>query len=116
MKILVTITWLTFSTIMFAQARSLPSLKNQNNNYFSNNDSQELIFSIYPTPLLNGRLEIKSNSSSLKHIQIYNILGEVVFETSTYVNKLELFSLDTGIYMFRLTQDDRSGIKRLVVP
>ena len=104
-----------FSTFLQAQS-AIPSVSSINSNSSSDSFNDRLEFSIYPTPLTNGRLQIKTESTLLKHIQIYNILGEVVFETSTYFDTLELFSLDTGIYMFHLTQGDQSGIKRLVVP
>ena len=97
-------------------AQYAPTYSNTNPNTNTNNISEKLAFEIFPTPLRNGRLEIKSESDFIKKIEIYNVLGEKVYETSTYLNVLELFSLQTGIYMLRLTQGDRSGIKRLVVP
>lgn len=116
MKISLFLISFLYITSIFSQNSTLPFAQNSAEFESLNEINENLKFNIYPTPLVDGRLEIESESPLLKRIQIYNILGEVVFETSTYLNTLELFSLDTGIYVFLLTQGDRSGIKRLVVP
>ena len=106
--------FLFLSSLTYAQTQPSSSALSPYSN--TTETSGKLEFEIFPTPLRNGRLEIKSESDLIKKIEIYNVLGEKVYETSTYLKVLELFNLQTGIYMLRLTQGDRSGIKRLVVP
>lgn len=82
--------------------------------YESYTDS--LRFSIFPNPVKDKILYIESSSNALKHIEIYNVLGEKKLELDTYDNKVFLEKLDTGIYMFLLKQEDQKGLRRLVVP
>jgi len=82
--------------------------------YESYTDS--LRFSIFPNPVKDKILYIESSSNALKHIEIYNVLGEKKLELDTYDNKVFLEKLDTGIYIFLLKQEDQKGLRQLVVP
>ena len=75
-----------------------------------------LQFTIFPNPLKNKILYIKSSSKAIKHIEIYNVLGEKKFETKTFEDQIFLEELKTGLYIFRLEQEYKTGLKRLVVP
>ncbi|MGD1980439.1 MAG: T9SS type A sorting domain-containing protein [Flavobacteriaceae bacterium] len=81
-----------------------------------NTQSDSLQFSIFPNPVKDKILNIESTSNSIKHIQIYNVLGEKKMEIDTYENIIFLEKLNTGIYMFVLKQEGQKGLKRLVVP
>lgn len=75
-----------------------------------------LILNIYPNPLKNNRLFIKSSAEGIKHIQIYNVLGEKKYETQTYEDHILLDELTTGIYIFKLEQEGQKVLKRLIIP
>ena len=81
-----------------------------------NTQSDSLQFSIFPNPVKDKILNIESTSNSIKHIEIYNVLGEKKMEIDTYENIIFLEKLNTGIYMFLLKQEGQKGLKRLVVP
>ena len=75
-----------------------------------------LHFIIYPNPLDQGPLYIECPSPSLKEVVIYNVMGEIVFQAHTQENTFDLSHLDTGIYLIRVTQDEKTGVQRLVIP
>jgi hypothetical protein len=51
---------------------------------------EKLNFQLYPNPYTGGKLHIVSPSTDIKNIMILNILGEVVFQTTTYENYVML--------------------------
>ncbi|MEK9602917.1 MAG: T9SS type A sorting domain-containing protein [Flavobacteriaceae bacterium] len=77
---------------------------------------QKLEFQLYPNPLTGGTLNIVSREQGVMEIIILNILGEVVFQTSTYENYIIPQNLRSGIYIVKIKQAGRQGLSRLVVP
>ena len=75
-----------------------------------------LQFSIFPNPIKNQTVNIKSSSNAEKHIEIFNVLVEKKFETLTTDKSVFLGELPPGIYIFRLEQESKFGFKRLVIP
>ena len=85
------------------------------NNPLPTDKQPQLIFSIYPNPYDQGPLFLKCPSTSPKEIIIYNIMGEVEYQLTTQEKMINLDQLKTGIYLFQVTQDQKTGIQRLVV-
>lgn len=83
---------------------------------FEKTQQNSLQFSIFPNPVKNERLYIKTNSNAEKHIEIFNVLGEKKLEVVTYNESIYLGGLPSGIYIFKLEQDGKNGLKRLVIP
>ena len=83
---------------------------------FNDLSENKLIFHLYPNPYTGGKLNIILSPTRLKNIIIFNILGEVVFQTSTYDNYVVLNNLNTGIYIVKIKQEGQQGLSRLVVP
>ena len=76
----------------------------------------KLEFQMYPNPYAGGELHFISNSSEIKNIMIMNILGEVVFQTSTNEDYVIPNILNSGIYIVKIKQEGKHGLSRLVVP
>jgi hypothetical protein len=49
-------------------------------------------------------------------VLIVNILGEVVYETTTYEHFITPNNLKAGIYIVKIMRGGRQGLGRLVVP
>jgi hypothetical protein len=77
---------------------------------------EPLQFSIYPNPVKEGRIFIISASNSEMHLSIFNILGEKKLELRTKNKSIFLGTLGSGIYILKLEQDHKTGLKRLVIP
>ncbi len=75
-------------------------------------------FIIYPNPTNDGRFTIRfsAEAKGSRSIMIFDMLGKRVFD-KTDLNKDELIStdLDTGIYILKVTENNKSGMLRLVV-
>ena len=77
---------------------------------------EKLNFQLYPNPYKGGKLHIVSPPTDIKNIMILNILGEVVFQTTTYENYVMPNNLNSGIYIVKIKQGGQQGLSRLVVP
>ena len=89
---------------------------NLDNNNFSTfiipGDSNKPDISIYPNPLLDGNLNIKS-SEPVKEIEILSIVGKVVYnEKIEDKNRitLDLDNLDKGLYIVKVKLDKEQTI------
>ena len=93
------------------------SSQDQAKQYFQNDPySNKLDFEMYPNPHTGGALYLISSPSEIKNIIILNILGEVVFQTSTYDDFVIPNILNSGIYIVKIKQGGQQGLSRLVVP
>ena len=84
--------------------------------HLTNPQQDSLQFSISPNPVKDQILFIKTQSRTEKYIEIFNVLGEKKFETYTTNESVFLGELSSGIYIFRMQQEGKSGLKRLVIP
>lgn len=78
--------------------------------------TEKLSFQLYPNPYTGGKLHIVSYTTDIKNIVILNILGEVVFQITTYENYVMPNNLTSGIYIVKIQQGSQQGLSRLVVP
>ena len=78
--------------------------------------SKKLKVQLYPNPFTGGKLHIVSSPIDIKNIVILNILGEVVYQTSTLENYVVPNNLKSGIYIVKIKQGGQQGLSRLVVP
>ncbi|MDA8762910.1 T9SS type A sorting domain-containing protein [Flavobacteriaceae bacterium] len=84
---------------------------------FGNDISTEkLNFQLYPNPYIGGKLHIVSQPTGVKNVVILNILGEVVFQITTYEDYVMPNNLVSGIYIVNIQQGSQQGLSRLVVP
>ncbi|SHH15385.1 Por secretion system C-terminal sorting domain-containing protein [Flavobacterium micromati] len=85
-------------------------------NSLSTTDFNSNDFTIYPNPS-NGNVKINFTDSNEKHqVQIFSVLGQKVFEKE-YSNSSTavINSLSTGVYIVKITKDNKSETKKLIV-
>ena len=90
--------------------------QNEYRGFVHKNTSNKLNFQLIPNPYTGGKLYIASGPSEIKNIMIFNILGEVIFQTSTYDGYIIPHNLRSGIYIVKIKQGAQQGLSRLVVP
>ena len=75
------------------------------------NDNKTLI---YPNPV-NDKLIVEAQEA-LGTVEIYNLMGALVYSQKDCANKVEIQTADlpTGIYFIRLTNDKTSETRRFV--
>jgi len=71
-------------------------------------------FNIFPNPSNTGSINITTVSNSPKHVQVFDMLGKKVIDQKIDT-KLNISSLRSGIYVVKVTENNFSTTKRLVV-
>ena len=71
---------------------------------------------LYPNPLSNNKvLYIDSPLNSPKEIQIFNLLGKEIVALTTSKKSMKLNSLNKGIYIIKIVQENKTAVKRLII-
>ena len=72
-------------------------------------------FSIYPNPTSIGFVTITSNNSEVMSVAVYDILGKQVINQTINNNRLNVSGLNSGIYIIKISQNNASVTKKLVI-
>ncbi|WP_418508574.1 T9SS type A sorting domain-containing protein [Corallibacter sp.] len=91
-------------------ARSLTDLTLSRVNFNANNE-----FNIYPNPVTNGTVNISSSSNEAIKVAVYDILGKQVLNNTLTNNTLNVSSLNSGVYILRLSQNNNTVSKKLII-
>ncbi len=78
-------------------------------------DASVAEFSIYPNPAISGEVTISSASNSEISVVAYDVLGKQVKNTALTNNRLDVSDLKTGMYILRITQDNATTTKKLMI-
>ena len=70
---------------------------------------------VYPNPVEDNFVTIQSQLEGLREIQIYNIVGKRVLNIRTAENQLDVSSLNSGIYMLKVSINGQSSTSKLVI-
>ena len=81
----------------------------------SNIDNEILDLKIYPNPVNENFVTIISPVQGLKEIEVYSVTGRKLMDTRTYKSTLNLSSINSGIYMVKVTINGQSKVSKLVV-
>lgn len=79
------------------------------------NDNLANNFSLYPNPVSNGVVNIRTNSQDAINILVYDVLGKQVKNETITNNTLDVSNLNTGIYIVKLSQNEATVTKKLVI-
>lgn len=72
-------------------------------------------FNMYPNPVSGNTLFIESSNGASMDIVIYSTLGQQVVKKNKVSSSMNISSLDTGIYIVRITQGTNSQTRKLIV-
>lgn len=81
----------------------------------SSNEFDINAFSIYPNPSSTGVITISSPNNDEMNVRIFDILGKEVKNEVLTNNTLDVSSLRTGMYLVKVTQNNASTTKKLVI-
>ncbi len=70
---------------------------------------------IYPNPVTQGVVYIATDSNQTKEIVIYDVFGAMKLRTSLDQEGLYLQNLEAGIYVIRVTENNRTSTRKLIV-
>ena len=62
----------------------------------------------FPNPVTDGFVNLANADSSLKEVQIFDLVGKKVFNQQTVSNRLDVSSLNAGIYVIKVAVDNKT--------
>ncbi|MFB9051692.1 T9SS type A sorting domain-containing protein [Formosa undariae] len=71
--------------------------------------------SIYPNPVSNGKLYIVTKNNLTKDIEIFNVLGKSILQTTLFGKEMNISKLNAGIYIIKIKENNISTTRKLVV-
>ncbi|SEP95610.1 Por secretion system C-terminal sorting domain-containing protein [Hyunsoonleella jejuensis] len=74
--------------------------------------------SVYPNPANGNTSTIyitSNNRNALKKVAIYNVLGKQIKATVTTRKELDISSLNSGVYILKITENAVSETRKLVI-
>ena len=83
----------------------------------STEEKEDINVSIYPNPVVNGRLKINSDTQ-IHAIELYSVLGHKVYHIENNQSnqiELKLENLQPGNYLVRLIFEQNSIVKKIIL-
>lgn len=73
--------------------------------------------SIYPNPVtMNGKINIETKTNETKDIEIYNVVGKMIFSTKLYTKELVLpNTITAGVYIIKIKENTATATRKLIV-
>ena len=71
--------------------------------------------SVYPNPVTNGKVFIKTKENAPKKIMIFDVFGGNLLETTILGSELNLGNLDAGVYMIRIFEKNKVATRKLII-
>lgn len=81
----------------------------------SNEDFNANSFSLYPNPTSEGYVNISTVSNDDINVAVFDILGKQVKNETLRNERLDVSNLKSGVYLLRLTQNEATVTKKLVI-
>ncbi len=72
-------------------------------------------FSVYPNPTSTGFVNIATASNANVNVAVYDILGGKVISTTLKNDALNVSNLESGVYILKLSQNEATVTKKLVI-
>lgn len=70
---------------------------------------------LYPNPLSNGVLTINTSVPGKKQVVVFDVLGKQLINTEISSNRIDLATLQAGVYLLRITQNDLTATKKVII-
>lgn len=107
-----------FYTIIFFFLFSLSvnAQENKDNGMVSKTQEQPSdALNIYPNPVTSDRVYISSKSLAPKDIEIFDVLGKRVLQTTINTKELNVASLNPGVYIIKIKDGDIRATRKLII-
>jgi adenylate kinase family enzyme len=72
-------------------------------------------FNLYPNPVTNGKVYVSTKNDSDKEIIIFDLLGKRVLQTLISSKELNVSSLNPGVYIIKINEDNATATRKLIV-
>lgn len=78
--------------------------------------TQKTELNFYPNPVVDGKIFITSTTGATinKEVEIFDVLGKLVLK-ATVVRELSLSSLNPGVYLIKIKENDFTATRKLII-
>lgn len=104
-----------FQILTLALLFSSLTMMGQENNQSNMQPQPTEALSFYPNPITDGKLYISSKNAMSREITVFDVLGKVVFKTTTLAKEINLQSIQAGIYLIRIKEGEQTSTKKLII-
>ena len=87
----------------------------QSNNLVLNTTSDIEELSIFPNPASQGKVYITTKLNATKQIEIFNVLGKNILNATLLEDELNVARLKAGVYIIKITENNISTTRKLIV-
>ncbi|WP_196886531.1 endonuclease [Aureivirga sp. CE67] len=77
-------------------------------------DLKQSIFNVYPNPS-NGNFNITLKEISKANVQVFSIRGSLIKDFETKENNFQITNLRSGIYILKISSDNKTETKKIIV-
>jgi hypothetical protein len=102
-------------SIVFDELRIGTSWAEVTPNTLSVSQSDLNSFSVYPNPVSTGFVNITSANAGNMTISVFDVLGKQVINQTVSNNRLNVSTLNSGVYIMKISQNGTSSTKKLVI-
>ena len=102
-------------SILFDELRIGTSFEEVTPTTLSNADFVSDAFKLYPNPSKSGFVNITSTGSETILATVFDILGKQVINAAVSNERLDVSTLNTGVYIVKLTQGAATTTKKLII-
>ena len=81
----------------------------------SNQSFDQLGFKMYPNPVSDGILHIKTPNQSNKNVELFDVTGKRVLKTQIQTDLLNVNGIDSGIYIIKISTKSGVASSKLII-
>lgn len=71
---------------------------------------------IYPNPTSGDRIYISSKNNTLsKDVEIYDVLGKKILQTTISGKELSISNIPTGVYIIKIKEGEATATRKLII-
>mgnify|MGYP003495888240 FL=1 len=71
--------------------------------------------SLYPNPVLNGKVYISTKNALEKEIVVFDVLGKKVLQVHLNSKELNVSDLSPGVYIIKISEENASATRKLII-
>ena len=106
--------FLLFASYSYGQDTASSTAKNTKHNTIS--ITKEIKgFQIYPNPVSNGIVHINTFQNAEKMVQIFDVLGNLMFTRIVTTKFVNVSKLKPGVYIIKVFEQGKSTTRKLVI-
>ena len=72
-------------------------------------------FELYPNPVSDGIIRINTFKNAERTVDIYDVLGKLVFFKTTKKNLIDVSTLKSGVYIIKVYEQGSSATRKLII-